>query len=192
VRIERLRQAFDIEVRFVHFPLHPETPPEGQTLAQLFAGRRFDIVAAQAQMKTLMAAESLPYGERTMTYNSRLAQEMAMWAQGQLPNGTFIHEALFRAYFVDNLNIAEVDNLVAIAEKAGLPPVAAREVLQTRRFRATVHADWEHSRQQGVTAVPTFRMGGREVAGAQTYEILEQLVLNSGASGRYHTRASPV
>jgi len=112
-------------------------------------------------MKTLMGAESLPYGERTMTYNSLLAQELATWAVGQGPTGDGIHDALFRAYFGgDNINIGEVENLVAIAEQIGLPPVACREVLQTRRFRTAVHENWERSRQQGVTGVPTFAMGG--------------------------------
>jgi len=46
--------------------MHPETPAEGQTLAQLFAGRPIDLPAAQAHMKKLMAAEGLPYGNRTM------------------------------------------------------------------------------------------------------------------------------
>jgi predicted DsbA family dithiol-disulfide isomerase len=183
VRIERLRQAYDIEIRFVHFPLHPETPAQGQTLAQLFAGRPFDIAAAQAHMSTLMAAEGLAYGDRTMTYNSLLAQELATWAAGQGPTGAPIHDAIFRAYFVDNVNIGDVENLVAIAEQIGLPQVECREALQTRRFRAAVHENWERSRQKGVTGVPTFAMGGKEVVGAQP-ELLEQLVIQAGASPR--------
>ena len=35
MRIDRLQSAWDIDVRYVHFPLHPETPPEGLTLEQL-------------------------------------------------------------------------------------------------------------------------------------------------------------
>jgi predicted DsbA family dithiol-disulfide isomerase len=53
-----------------------------------------------AQMKARMDAEGLPYGERAMTYNSRLAQELGKWAVTQ-PSGEAIHDALFRAYFVE-------------------------------------------------------------------------------------------
>jgi len=35
VRIERIRESFDVEVKFTQFPLHPDTPPEGMTLEQL-------------------------------------------------------------------------------------------------------------------------------------------------------------
>ena len=93
--IERLRQTYDVEICFVHFPLHPETPAEGQTLAQLFAGRPIDLPAAQAHMKKLMAAEGLPYGNRTMTYNSLLAQEMATWAVGRGSAGDRFHSRRF-------------------------------------------------------------------------------------------------
>ena len=64
-------------VEWVHFPLHPETPVEGgRLLSELFAGRSLDLTAMHAQMKARMDAEGLPYGERTRTYNSRLAQEL--------------------------------------------------------------------------------------------------------------------
>ena len=61
MRVERLLQAFQIEVAFRHFPLHPETPDAGLTLEDLFAGRNIDIPAAQVRMSQLMAAEGLPY-----------------------------------------------------------------------------------------------------------------------------------
>ena len=70
-----------------------------------------------------------------MTYNSRLAQELAKWAETQ-DGGTAIHDALYRAYFVDGLNIAQIDNLMAVVRKLGLPEDEAREVLASRRFRA--------------------------------------------------------
>ena len=59
-----------MRVRWVHFPLHPETPAEGRSLKDLFAGRNYDIEARQREMRARMEAEGLPYGNRTMTYNS--------------------------------------------------------------------------------------------------------------------------
>jgi predicted DsbA family dithiol-disulfide isomerase len=175
VRIERLRQEHGVKVQLVHFPLHPETPPEGRSLQELFAGRGYDIAKMQAQMHARMQAEGLPYGERKMTYNSRLAQELGKWADTQ-PGGEAIHDALFRAYFVEGRNIGDPEVLVQIAESVGLPGEQAREVLEKRSYRAAVDADWQKSREYGVTGVPTFVAGGRGVVGAQPYEVLEQLV----------------
>jgi predicted DsbA family dithiol-disulfide isomerase len=175
VRIEKLQKEHNVKVEWVHFPLHPETPAEGRSLADLFAGRGVDRKAMNAQMKARMDAEGLPYGERTMTYNSRLAQELGKWADTQ-PGGEAIHDALFRAYFVDTRDISQPAVLLDIVERVGLPVEAAREVLDKRTFKDAVDADWKLSRQYGITGVPTFVAGRYGVVGAQPYEALEQLV----------------
>ncbi len=165
-----------MKVEWVHFPLHPETPVEGgRSLADLFAGRNLDLKSVHAQMKARMDAEGLPYGERTHTYNSRLAQELGKWADTQ-PGGEALHDALFRAYFVEARDISQPSVLLEIAERVGLPVDEARRVLQDRTFKAAVDADWALSRRYGVTGVPTFVAGRRGVVGAQPYEVLEQLV----------------
>jgi predicted DsbA family dithiol-disulfide isomerase len=159
----------------VHFPLHPDTPAEGRSLEALFAGRGYDIPKMQAQMRARMQAEGLPYGERTMTYNSRLAQELGAWADTR-PGGEAIHDALFRAYFVQAQNIGDPEVLTRIAASVGLPEDEARKVLEERRFKSAIDADWQKSHEYGVTGVPTFVAGGYGVAGAQPYEALVELV----------------
>jgi predicted DsbA family dithiol-disulfide isomerase len=130
-----------------------------------------------------MEAEGLPYGRRTHTYNSRLAQEMGKWADTQ-PGAGAIHDAIYRAYFVAARNIGDPDVLVEVAQSAGLPVEAARTVLAERRFKAAVDADWAKSRAYGVTGVPTFVAGGHGVVGAQPYEVLEALLVRAGATRR--------
>ncbi len=175
MRIEKLKAEHNVKVEWVHFPLHPDTPAEGRALADLFAGRNMDRKAMHAQMKARMDGEGLPYGERTMTYNSRLAQELGKWADTQ-PGGEAIHDALFRAYFVEARDISQPAVLLDIVGRVGLSVDAAREVLEKRTFQAAVDADWELSRRYGVTGVPTFVVGRYGVVGAQPYEALEELV----------------
>ena len=176
MRIEKLKAEHNVKVEWVHFPLHPETPAEGRSLAELFAGRSIvDRKAMHAQMKARMDAEGLPYGERTMTYNSRLAQELGKWADTQ-PGGEAYHDAMFRAYFVEARDISNPEILLEIAGRVGLPVDGAREVLEKRTFKTAVDRDWELSRRYGVTGVPTFVAGRQGVVGAQPYEILEKLV----------------
>ena len=164
----------------MHFPLHPETPQEGRSLEELFAGRNVDMEAMYTRMKGLMDEEGLPYGQRSHTYNSRLAQELGKWADTQ-PGGEAIHDALYRAYFVDAVNVGDVDALLTIAGDVGLDVYAAREVLQSRSFPDAVDADWDLSRRYGVTGVPTFVAVQKAVVGAQPYEVLENLLQEAGA-----------
>jgi predicted DsbA family dithiol-disulfide isomerase len=184
VRTEKLKAAWDLDVRYVFFPLHPETPLEGRSMAELYAGRNTDPEAMYQRMKVLMDGEGLPYGRRTHTYNSRLAQELGAWAMTQ-PGGEAIHDKLYKAYFVDAKNIGDLDILVAIAASVGLDGDEARKVLTERRFEDAIDADWEKARQYGITGVPTFVAAQqRGVVGAQPYEALEQLVETVGAKRR--------
>ncbi len=175
-------------MQLVHFPLHPDTPMEGRSLEELFAGRDYDVDAMYARMKGLMEAESLPYGKRTHTYNSRLAQELGKWADTQ-DRGYAIHDALYKAYFVEARNIGDVDVLMDVVRAVGLPEDAAREVLEKRTFKDAVDGDWAKSHQYGVTGVPTFAAGGYGVVGAQPYEAIEDLVKNAGAAPRENTQS---
>ena len=183
MRIEKLRTEHNVKIEWVHFPLHPETPPEGLALANLFRGRTEEQRRAMhAQMKARMEAEGLPYGERTMTYNSRLAQELGKWADTQ-PGGDALHDALFRAYFVEARDISQPAVLLEIAGRVGLPVDGAREVIEKRTFKDAIDRDWELSRAYGVTGVPTFVAGRRGVVGAQPYDVLEQLVEQAKEDG---------
>lgn len=157
-----------MDVKFTHFPLHPETPAEGK--------KRDPNPARDERMKTLMDQEGLPYSAgREMTYNSRLAQELAKWAESQ-GKGYEIHDPLFRAFFVDAKNIGDPNVLADIAASLGLPKDEALDALHGHAFKDAVDADWRRSAELGVSAVPTFVMAGYGLVGAQPYEMLERLV----------------
>jgi predicted DsbA family dithiol-disulfide isomerase len=181
VRIEKLQQTFNIDVKLVHFPLHPDTPAEGRSMADFYAGRGMDPHEMYLQMKARMDEEGLPYGERTHTYNSRLAQELGKWGD-TVDGGEVLHDAFYRSYFVERRNIGDVDVLLDIVKQQGLSVDDARTVLEQRSFRDAVDADWAKSQQSGVTGVPTFAVGGYGVVGAQPYEVLDQLMGEVGAT----------
>lgn len=127
-------------------------------------------------MKANMDGEGLPFNaERTMSYNSRLAQELSKWAE-EKGKGEEIHDALFRAYFVDVKNIGKVEPLVEIAQNLGLPTDEATDVLLSRKYKAAVDDDWRRCAAFGVSAVPTFHAGRYLMVGAQPYEELQRLI----------------
>jgi predicted DsbA family dithiol-disulfide isomerase len=183
VRIEQLRKNYEIEVRWIAFPLHPETPEEGLTLEELFAGRSIDVEKIMSRLKKVAEELGLPLGKRKKTYNSRLAQELAKWAESK-GRGDPFNEAVFRAYFVDGENIDKVDVLATLAKSIGLPEEEARSVLESRTFKEAVDSDWSRSHALGITAVPTFFIDERVVVGFPAYELLEEFVEACGAEKR--------
>ena len=165
-------------MRWTHFPLHPETPDSGIPLEELFRERGYDIEAMKQRMSGLMAEENLPYGNRSHTYNSRFAQELAKWGES-FPEGEVLNLKLFKAYFGEGRNLAEPVELLEVAEAAGLDRDAAEEMIRKRSFRDAVDADWKRAHELGVTGVPTFVSGNRGLVGAQPLEALEQLIRTS-------------
>jgi predicted DsbA family dithiol-disulfide isomerase len=158
-----------LKIKFTQFPLHPETPVEGNQ-------RGPEIIARNQKMKVNMDREGLPFNpERNMSYNSRLAQELAKWAATKGMEEK-ITDALFRAYFVDVKNIGKTDVLAQIAAENGLPADEATDVLLSRAYKDAVDEDWRRCASYGVNAVPTFLAGRYLMVGAQPYEELDRLI----------------
>ena len=182
-RVRKLEAEYDLQLRYTYFPLHPETPPEGRSLAELFAGRETTLGSMRSRLVGLMDDEGLEYGDRTHTYNSRLAQELAVWGDEESVTDA-LHDALYRAYFVDARNLAETDVLVAVAESVGLDGARARAVVEERTRQETIDDHWSRAMEMDVRGVPTFVSEGFGVVGAQPYEALEDLVTKAGAVRR--------
>lgn len=186
MRTDRLASEYEITIEVVHFPLHPETPIEGTPLAQIY-GRGPEgearMQAARDRFAAAAALEGLPLGERTMTYSSRLAQELGLFAESR-GRGAEFHRLVFEAYFVHGKNIADEEVLVGLAKDAGLDADEARSVLAERSFRQALDEQWSRSLAAGIDLVPTFEVDGERVLGAEPYGVLENLVVAAGARKR--------
>ena len=174
-RGKKIKNNFDINIKLVHFPLHPETPQEGRTLLELFQSNPDDIKEKNIRMKGLMDQEELPYIDRTHTYNSRLAQEIGAWAE-TIQKNTSIHDSFFEAYFVKGLNIGLEEVILDVVSNSGLDINEARSVMKDRTFKKNIDEDWKKSSEYGVTGVPTFVYSGQSLVGAQPYENLVQFL----------------
>ena len=162
------------------FPLHPETPEGGQLLEDLFRTSPEKIAGMMENLRRTAEGLGLPLAARTRTYNSRLAQELGLWAM-EKGRGDIFHRAAFSAYFADGLNLAKHQVLLDLVQEAGLPADEAEAVLSGRTYAEKVDRDWADSRLKGVTAVPTFVMGRDKLVGAQSFEALVELVSLNGA-----------
>jgi predicted DsbA family dithiol-disulfide isomerase len=110
-------------------------------------------------------------------FTGRRVSDMRAEEQGK---GDEYHLSVFKAYFVEGINIGRAEELFTIAASLGLSPDHARRVLEERIFRHAVDGDWARSRSLDITGVPTFLMNGARVVGAQPFEVLEEFVKESG------------
>jgi predicted DsbA family dithiol-disulfide isomerase len=162
---------YDLEVEHCAFELHPGVPLEGERIP--WPPER--MAAARARFQEVAAAEGLAYGERTHWYNSAPAHEAALWADQQ-GNGEDFRRALYRAYFVNDLNVGSHEVLALVAEQVNLDATDLRAALTENRFREQVAQQFKYARETGITGVPAYVAGGYLMVGAQPYEVFRHLI----------------
>jgi predicted DsbA family dithiol-disulfide isomerase len=170
-----LRRDYDIEVRWVAFPLHPYIPEEGLTLEELFTGRPVDIEEMKTRWREAARDVNLSLADPKKVCNTRLAQELGKWAELQR-KGDEYHTPVCRAFFPYGKDIGNIPELADLVKSLGLSDREAQKVLETRAFAKAVEADWSRSHEMGVRSVPTFVVNRRGVSGGQPYLVLKQLM----------------
>lgn len=119
----------------------------------------------------------------THWYDSRPAHEAFLWAAAQGAGEAF-RRGVYRAYFVQDQNIAAPEVLGEIAGALDLDAADLRRALAGGQYRDAVTEQFEEARALGVTAVPTFVVDGRALIGAYPYEAFVQLMEMTGTSRR--------
>ena len=169
------------------FPLNPDTPPEGLDLATHLADKGIELDAAFARLTPLMAAEGLEYPQAAPSarriWSTRRAQELALWAeeQGDPARVEVLHDRLFRAYHVENLNVYELDVLERLTDEVGLDGTAGRAALERGDLVAARELSWRTARRAGITGVPTYVAGRYGIVGAQPVEVLREFMIEVNA-----------
>ncbi len=172
-----------LEVRWRAFQLDPAAPaaPSGEAMAE-HLGAKYGGGARGGQqmidrMEAVAAEEGLLYSlARSQRVSTRDAHRL-LHAAGLVSaeRQDALKERLLAAYLVEGRNVADHDELVAIAAEAGLEEGLAREVLAGGLHAQAVEDDLEQALAYGVGGVPFTVVGGRfGVSGAQPVEVFAQ------------------
>ncbi|MBG0790334.1 MAG: DsbA family oxidoreductase [Desulfovibrionaceae bacterium] len=156
--VEHFKTEFDIEDTWVPHELHPETPPQGQNMEELY--NRFDIDNITGVLRQRGAPYGIEFGDMTLLANSRLALEAAEFARDH-DGYHAMHMALFKAYFTDGKNIGDRAVLRGVARNCGLDTEALDKALNRGMYAERVRRGSLAAKQAGVTAIPTFVIEGQ-------------------------------
>lgn len=113
---------------------------------------------------------------------TRKAHETAAYARS-VDRFAAVHEALFRACFLEGRDIGRVDVLLELGAEAGLDPDGLHVALGIDQYAEDVARDAREAAAHGVVGVPTLRRGDELFVGLHPYEELKAW-LGSGPVGR--------
>jgi len=169
-----MKQEFDLSVEWRGVEIHPETPPEGRLLTDLF--RADDINRMMKHLRAMGAQFGITFADRPFLSNSRHALLAAEFAREQ---GKFqeFHSGLFSAYFSQALDIGNTEILSQIASDTGLDDEAMVASIRSDRYLMQLEKAKEDAGRHGVTGVPTFFIGDkRSIVGAQPLDIFRKML----------------
>lgn len=108
--------------------------------------------------------------------NTLDAHRLIHWA-GLEQKQTLVVAGLFRAYWQEGRDIGAHDVLADIADSAGMDAAVVHRLLATDADAEDIVSRDAHSRERGVTSVPTFIIANQHVVpGAQPVELWQQLI----------------
>lgn len=175
--IEELGLKDDVQIDFRAFELDPTAPKEVTTTTpERFAMKyRLSVDDAKKQIEQISElGRELGIDFRYMTTqysNTRDAHRLMKLAEAKYDRATVarLNEALFAAYFTENLVLSDHKVLLDKAIGVGMDENEVREVLESDRYDDEVRFDEREAAMRGVRGVPYIVFGGSfAVPGAMT------------------------
>lgn len=179
---EAMEQRPDLAVTrsWQPFQLRPDMPAEGQDWKQLInekfggAERANEMFTHITQLGNEEGIE-FAFDRIASAANTADAHRLILFAAGHEREWEAAH-ALYRGYFTDGKNLNDPDDLVAVAETAGLDPAAAHNFLQSDEGTAEVRQSQNTANQLGISGVPFFIFNNQyAVSGAQPAELFLEI-----------------
>jgi predicted DsbA family dithiol-disulfide isomerase len=180
-RLEAAVEAFGAPVETIwhSFELDPRRMAEKQTassaaerLAKKYGMPLERAVLMMDQMEERGRAEGIEFSlQGGKTLQSFDAHRLLHFAATENRQPELV-ERIFRAHFTEALDVGSWDVLAGLSHDVGLDPEQAKLVLESGQYGDVVRKDESTAREMGVTGVPFFVMGSYGVAGAQSSDVL--------------------
>ena len=170
-RLMRLKDSYDIKINWVLLEIHPENSDQGEPIASLeYPSEHWNKLVEN--LKQVAREECIPLSELTFTTNSKNALLLSETVK-QLGHDIFypLHEKLFSAYFVDQLNISDKEVLRSIARESGINDNFIESAWQAGPQHQRLIHNFDVARQHDIQSVPSFLFGERLLTGVKTCKL---------------------
>jgi predicted DsbA family dithiol-disulfide isomerase len=188
--LRRLDGEVDAELHFQPFELNPAMPPGGEDTTEHLTKKYGSTPEQQAASREAIRQRGEAVGfifrkeGRARIYNTFDAHRLLHWAGLEgAERQHALKKALFDAYFTQGRSPEDHEVLFNAAERSGLDPARAREVLESDEYADQVRRQEEFYTGHGIHAVPAVIVDDRHlIQGGQPPEVFEQALRQLAAA----------
>ena len=179
--LAKLGDEVQADIHLQPFELNPQMPRDGEDAGEHIM-RKYGIGEAQldANRKALreraaMVGVTINTGNGSRVWNTFDAHRLLHWAELQDQGKALaLKQALLRAYFTDNENVADHGVLERVARETGLDGEQTRRVLESGDYADEVRAQEHRFQQAGIHSVPATIVNNTWlISGGQPPEVFE-------------------
>jgi predicted DsbA family dithiol-disulfide isomerase len=176
--MRKLKPEFNLELEWRGFEIHPERPPGGVSTDRVYGPPDSEMRRVTwARISSLAQEAGLTMKSPDLLANSHAALLAAEYARDAgASEAEDFEERVYRAYFEQGANIADVELLKKLADEAGLDPQAAAEATCSPKYELRLKNNALVAHSRGVSGVPTFFIGDFPLIGAQSEQAMRMLV----------------
>ena len=175
----------DVEIEMKAFQLDPSAGEHAAGDTQTRFAHKYEISMQEAgetieHISQMGIAEGLDFKYATTLFTNTMdAHRLTKLAQSKNDPelAEKIIEALFKAYFTDNKELADKELLQKIGEDAGLDAEEVKEVLSSDKYKDEVLLDEREAARYGIHAVPFFVVGQYGISGAQSVDGMKATIM---------------
>jgi predicted DsbA family dithiol-disulfide isomerase len=180
--LEKFTGKDKVEIEWKSFQLDPEMNNSEALNVHEYLGKRKGGTAADGKrmndgMTAIAAEVGLQYDfDNGIINNTMNAHRLLHWAKSHGMQND-LKERIFKAYYTEGKDTADIDELVSLANEVGLDEDEVRKVLEENQFEQEVLQDQQEASELGVQGVPFYVFNRKyAVSGAQSPETFEQVL----------------
>ncbi|MDT8388142.1 MAG: DsbA family protein [Thiogranum sp.] len=172
LRLEKLRNHYDLRVNWCMTEIHADNPPEGRPPTELgYSSEQWGRMVSD--LDELAAEEGVHFGGLHCTTNSHRALLLAEAAKEQGPDIFYnLHRRLFEVYLCEGRNLADEAVLRELIDTLGADPDLPDRAWSDPRYEQRLREYALAARELGVDSTPTFYFDSQPLRGVQATETL--------------------
>ena len=174
----------NIKINWRSFQLNPQLPTQGITRSE-YTSTKFGGVEHAAQIYERVSSAALEVGlklnfEKIVTQPNSSRMHALVYAAESLQKDHELVEGLFKAFFIDGVDLSQRDNVSSVAQSTGIEEKLIDSVFNDDLYLDRIHEDTQQAAKIGIQGVPFFIINQKlGLSGAQPAETIVKAIEES-------------